>query len=241
MVQCRYTSGYREYLIKDGYVPSVTSIISVLPKPYIQQWKKKYSPEQVEAVMKYSSIRGNMIHYNALQQYCDAFITQEPPDLKDVQEAIQSKAMFKEIYMAMILFKEFQSVFTLKPVAVERVVHNHKVGYAGRVDFQGYLVSGKKKTPVLVDIKTGAEVYKDDASLQLTAYNKALDNFAERLYILLLHPGPTTIGGVLFGGKYAYWSFVRVYPDWEEFIKTMDKFQKIKGYKRYTDYSEWID
>lgn len=240
MSNCRYTSGYREYYHQEEWFPSVTSVLSVLPKPYISQWKRKYSPEQIEAVLKYSSTRGTLIHYNALQQYCNAFITQNPPDMRDVQKALENNSMGQEIQLAMSHFKEFRSVFTLEPIAVERVVHNHKVGYAGRVDFQGHFLTGGKKIPILMDIKTGQEVYKDDAALQLTAYNKALNDFADRLYILLLHPGPTTIEGVPFGGKYAYWSFIRVYPDWEEFMKTLELFHKIKGNKRYIDYSEWI-
>lgn len=239
MVKTRYSSGYREYHQQNQWVPSVTSIISAQPNQYITQWKKRYTPEQIDAVLKYAQTRGTLIHYNALQQYCNAFVTQEPPELKDIQKSIGNETMSQEIQIAMVLFKQFRSVFTLEPVAVERVVNNHEIGYAGRVDFQGYLISGKKKIPILMDIKTGKEIYRGDTSLQLTAYNKALDDFAERLYVLLLHPGPTTVDGVTFGGRYAHWSFVRMHPDWKEFIEKVEIFKQLKSKKRYIDYSEW--
>lgn len=234
LVETRYSSGYREYKIKSSglFVPSVTSIINVEPKQALTRWKKTLTPEQLEAVLSHAKLRGNLIHYNCLQQYTSAFITQEPPSYNELQRGIGSKILQQEIQIGLSLFKEFQSVFTLEPMAIERVVYNTEIEYAGRVDFQGYLISGQKRIPILMDIKTGKEIYKDSTSLQLTAYNKALNDFAEQLYVLTLHPGPCTIGGVTFGGKYAYWQFVRLKPDWQGFLEAVERFQQIKGQAR---------
>ena len=214
------------------YVPSVTSIINVEQPKALIRWKKTLTETQLEAVLSHAKVRGNMIHYNVLQTYTSAFITQEPPSLEDIQLCLKNLLVQQEIQIGMSLFKEFQSVFTLEPMAIERVVYNTEIEYAGRVDFQGHLISGKKRIPILMDIKTGKEIYKDSTSLQLTAYNKALNDFAEQLYVLTLHPGPCTIGGVTFGGKYAYWQFVRLKPDWKGFLEAVERFQQIKGQAR---------
>ncbi len=232
LTETRYTSGYREYYFDNQWSPSVTSIINVAPKPALDRWAKKLTPEQLEAVLEHAKVRGTMIHYNCLQTYTSAFVTQEPPSLEDVQKSLKSQLIQQEIQVGMALFKQFQLTFKLEPTAIERVVYNTEIEYAGRVDFQGYLVSGQKRIPILMDIKTGKEIYKDNTSLQLTAYNKALNDFAEQLYVLTLHPGPATIEGVTFGGRYAYWQFVRLKPDWNGFLEAVERFQQIKGQVR---------
>lgn len=71
-------------------------------------------------------------------------------------------------------------------------------------------MSIEEKSPILMDIKTSKKIYSESASLQLSAYNKALNNWATELYVLLLHPSKTRINGIEVGADKPFWEFKQV-------------------------------
>ena len=66
-------------------------------------------------------------------------------------------------------------------------------------------------------------------SRQLSAYNKTLNNWAEKLYVLLLHPGKTTINGVEVGADKSYWLFQEIQPNFEGFLNRLDYFKVVES------------
>lgn len=171
-----------------------------------------------------------MIHYGALQTYETETITQEPFDKQSLVYYHQYPKMNNEILIAARLFREFKKKYQLIPVALEKCVYDLDYGYAGRIDFQGYLVDKDTgvRAKVLVDIKTSKKVYVDSVSKQLSAYNKALNNWAEKNFVLLLHSGKTTLKGVEIGADKPHWIFQEIQPNFSGFLDRLVSFKGIE-------------
>lgn len=204
--------GCRFYKIRDQYYPSVTSILSIKENYYLERWIRSLPPDKVKEIQNYTSIRGECIHYLVLKEYETDTISQGDSPNEAIDIANENEQMLGEIWKAVDLLKEFQTKYILEPVALEKAVWNHEYKYAGRVDGLFYLVDEKNnsKTPILVDLKTSKMIYQESTSMQLSAYNFALNNWATELYVLLLHPGKTKINRISVGADKPYWQFTQV-------------------------------
>ena len=231
-IQTVSIKGYRFYKIDGRLLPSVTSIISQIESESLRKWKQQLSEEQIRAVQEYTSHRGNLIHAHALKTYHTATIQQEDYPHDSYAYMQEHPQMKDEIKIAGQLFRQFKRRVELIPVALEKVVWNEEYGYAGRVDFVGGLVDKKNgsKTPILMDIKTSKEIYTNSVSMQLSAYNEAINNRAKKLFVLLLHSGRTQISNVTIGADKPYWSFKEVPQNFKKFKGLLEAFDVLKSY-----------
>jgi hypothetical protein len=221
--------GYRFYQVEDEYFPSVTSILSIKPNPFLERWHQQLFPEQLQAILDYTSTRGEVIHYLALKHYEEENISQgnSPDEAIDITN--DNDQMLDKIWRAIDLFHEFQSHYTLEPIYLEHPVWSDLFNYAGRVDFVGYLIDQTihKKIPVLMDIKTSKRIYEDSVSLQLSAYNQCLNSWATELYALILHPGATLADNISIGVGTDHWQFASVPNNFPQFLHYAHKFRPI--------------
>lgn len=222
-------NGYRFYLINGKYYPSVTSILKLKPNPALEKWKMKLAEEQVIAISEYTAERGEIIHYSALRTYETETITQDSLNC-EYNYFKQYPQMREEILRTGQLFKQFKQQFHLIPVALEKAIWHDTLHYAGRIDFAGYLVQQKNSyhIPILMDIKTSKQMYKDSLALQLAGYNLCIQKKATRLYCLLLHPGSSRVADVAIGHTHPYWSFEEIQPNYEGFLSLLRAFKQLQ-------------
>lgn len=71
-------------------------------------------------------------------------------------------------HVAYQAYRKWREAHDVRPVAVEQIVWSHKYGYAGTVDWVGYVADQL----TLADWKTAAGVY-DEMRLQVAAYRQA--------------------------------------------------------------------
>ena len=81
-----------------------------------------------------------------------------------------------------------------------------------------------------MDIKTSKKIWIDSASLQLSAYNYCIKNRAKKLFILLLHPGPSEVAGIKIGNSKPYLKFQEVSQNFKSFKGLLEAFQVLKPY-----------
>ena len=210
---------YRFYKVGDNYYPSVTTILSEKFNPALMKWKKSLSPAQIQTILDYTSVRGEIVHYLALQHYETEQISQgnSPDDAIDIVN--ENDQMRSEVYRAINLFNSFQDSYKLEAKFLERAVFNHEYQYAGRVDFCGWRIDRENglKHQILMDIKTSRQIHTKSVSLQLGAYNYAIDDWASELWVLLLHPGASKVDGLAIGTGNGHWQFKQVDNDFATF------------------------
>lgn len=226
-IETKNINGFRFYDIEDQWYPSVTSVLSIIPNHYLEKWKKSLTEAQVQSVQEYTSHRGILTHFGCLKTYETETISQGELEQESVEFLHRHPQMKDEILIAARLFREFKQHYHLEPVRLEQCVWNEKYKFAGRLDFVGFLIDkdNGSKTKILMDIKTSKMVYEDSVSRQLSAYNYALNNWADKLYVLLLNCGKTTIAGVEIGADKPYWLFQEVPTDFHGFLARLDWFK----------------
>jgi hypothetical protein len=190
------------------------------PNPALEIWKKSRTQEQIDAILHYTSVRGEIIHYAALSHYETDSITQSHPPKEAVDVASSNPQMIAEIDIAIELFHNFTKSYRLTPVSIEKAVWTHEHKFAGRLDFDGYLYDEKLgcDIPIVMDIKTSKEIHRDYLSFQLSGYNLCLQKKAKKFYCLLLHPGETQVNGSTIGIGTGYWDFQELTPNYEAFL-----------------------
>lgn len=193
---------YYEIETTDGqtlYLPSVTTVQSIVNKPFLAQWRGSIGNIEADRVISESQSKGSQLHalFEALQKgetiiYGDGGVT---------DQSIMLEAW------------RFQQVFDqLQPeiVAVEQPVYSLKFGYAGtldaiwRIKAGSYAVNGRSPVKietdmtVMIDFKTGKQV-GDAAFEQLAAYRTAvleMGIFQQIDAVAVLHTNAKTKTGV---------------------------------------------
>jgi len=259
-IECKYDKGYREYKVGDQWVPSVTSILRMLEKDAIglKIWKKKNSPERQAYILKYSAEVGELIHYYGMQEMkktTERILKQDMPEFLMKTPMGQWKNYIPYVEIGQSLFAEFWNLYKtqIRILDIEKVVANLEFGYAGRFDFRFQLLENGKWINCLGDIKTSKGIYLYDQSNadkfqiqdtegnqfcsygdQMATYNYAIDNWAERYYVLRIHPyykfrDPlnlyrkgkmeyefTQVFGSIENFKLAHQNFIAKYGDYRE-------------------------
>ncbi len=156
-------TGERVYYTPDGPASSVTTILSKLPHPGLDEWKERVGPEEAKRESVEATTIGSHMH-NMLEHYVLA--TDYVCDWDDWHVKM-AKKMFQAVRM-----------FGLKGVTeiwgVEVAVHLYDF-YAGRTD----LVGAYEGIPSIIDYKTSKRFkkaeYIEDYKLQTAAYAVAHD------------------------------------------------------------------
>jgi len=150
----------RFYAIEDGdktlYYPSCTSILDLYPKgPAFMQWIKDHGNASDE-VARRAAESGSRVHDSV-----ERLIKGEEIVWDDkVHNLIEWQALLK--------FKDFHDRFSPEYIAVETVVYNHELKYAGQLDIVCE-IDGERW---LLDNKFGNAIYPT-YYFQLAAYKEA--------------------------------------------------------------------
>jgi hypothetical protein len=179
-------------------VLSVTTAMKSLAKPFLIGWAAKMSAECavedheiIGAMLKKKNKKG-ALDYIKQARYRDmsgkgdrgtivhgaieAYLAGKPIDPDHIQFLLEEKQVPEALWPA--TFKmvdgvtEFLYDFEPEVYWSEATVYNREYGYAGTGDLIARLMVGRKKLPVIVDIKTSKAIYNETA-MQLTAYARA--------------------------------------------------------------------
>lgn len=147
----------RLYETPDGNrYPSVTSVVSLLSKEYIDEWKAKVGEETAANISRKAADRGTLIHEN-----CENFLLGKPQTFTMFQG--EEKKMFLSL---MPVLKSIQEVH-----ALETPLYSDTLKVAGTVDLIARLSDDKM---YILDWKTsGRYKSKDDIHgyfIQCSAY-----------------------------------------------------------------------
>ena len=188
----------RFYTINGKDYPSVTTILSVINKPYLGQWYAKMERERMKDGVLRAAIsmeeRGlklspeglvNLVLKMTEGQKAGERARNEAADIGTAAHALiewHTRVMLGEdpgpepkvpdaAMLAVESWKDWAKQVGFKPIWTERVVYHSLAGYAGTADWLAY-VSG---VLTLGDIKTGKAIYAE-AWLQNRAYRSALEH-----------------------------------------------------------------
>jgi predicted RecB family nuclease len=150
-------SAHSTYLNTDKIeVPSVTTVLKILNKPFLQKWANimGFKRKKIEDILESSSIVGTMVH-----QIIEAYMLQK------FYVFIPTAKHLREVAMAHLnSFIEWQRTHSnVTPIFMEKHLSSQKFG--GTIDFYG-MVDGKH---TILDFKTSKQPYSS-YFLQLAAY-----------------------------------------------------------------------
>lgn len=214
--------------VQDGMgYPSVTEILKALPKPGLEEWKKK--TPNAEIISRDRATIGTITHWKIQCYFAHKFDLPRDPlkvdDLTVLHHNIElcKKGLGKcslcrrkdEMAMAIpIIYSYAENIFRnyeFKPIYLEKSVFSPELGYAGTMDYYGYL-DGKL---IIGDWKTSKAIYKDNTfGAQLAAYKHAFEKKVEALFILRMNEktGP---------------EICEVPDDWELFLEALEKYKEL--------------
>lgn len=167
----------RYYNINGIEYPSVTTILSVIGKPGLMEWKAKLGKEEADKITKESASLGSKVHQmiEIIILHQLGFLGSPVPELNKKEKEIVQNAMNE--------YLKWQKRVHFEPLKSELTVHSKRYRYAGTLDCVGLIGN----TLAIVDWKTSKRIYKDHY-LQLVAYWHAYwemtGDLAERLYII---------------------------------------------------------
>jgi ATP-dependent exoDNAse (exonuclease V) beta subunit len=155
-------SGSRVYTTPYGPAPSVTTILSTLPHPGLDEWRERVGEEEANRVSKEATDIGSAMH-----DMLEAYVRKEEFQPKGIPEEAIANKMFRAVRM--LGLRALDEVWGIEvPLYYEDL-------YAGRTDLVG-VFNGK---PSIIDYKTAKYFKKDewiqDYFLQTAAYAIAHD------------------------------------------------------------------
>ena len=146
----------RVYVTPEGnHYPSMTSVLSVLSRDGIEQWKKRVGEKAANKISRQAANRGTNVH-----SLCEKFIANER-----INGAMPAAlAMFNSIKP--IMEDNISDIYTQ-----EASLYSDSLGVAGRVD----LVAKWNGIPAIIDFKTSRKPKKEEwvlgYYLQTTGYS----------------------------------------------------------------------
>lgn len=210
-----FDSRYYEVITDNGreYFPSVTTILSVTPKPFLANWRGNIGNEEAGALTAEAIERGNYVH--SLIEHINnggVIIYQdelEPAyresDISNLRKYRSVKVVESQnLYIQAVRYAQLIEI--LKPVKIlsERNVFSIKHKYAGTLDILMFLNEGTYNLPAgkvnleggwyVCDIKSGKTV-SQDAYLQIAAYAEAVKE--DKLFFDELNANGDIAGGII--------------------------------------------
>ena len=154
--------GSRVYYTPAGRAPSVTTILSTLPHPGLDEWRERVGEEEAARVSKEATDIGSAMH-----DMLEAYVRDTPYQAKGIPEEKIAEKMFRAVRM--LGLRRLSSVW-----GIEVPLHYENL-YAGRTDLVG-VYNGH---PSIIDYKTAKYFKKaewiEDYKLQTAAYAIAHD------------------------------------------------------------------
>lgn len=144
-----------EYLLKDGAkAPSVTTILQVLNKPALNDWRARLGHKRSDEIKTVAGDFGGAVHAGIEAVCSDSQIPSYAND--KIRAAVEN-------------FKQWAAKNIEEWVAFEKAAYHDDLRYAGTVDAFARLKNGKL---VLIDFKTSRKV-NWEYYLQTVAYARA--------------------------------------------------------------------
>lgn len=145
----------RYYEIDGKMYPSVTTALSIIHKPQLEQWRGNVGNEEADRVMHEAADIGTEVH-----SYCDL-----------INSGITDFTVPDELSPIVDAYKHWFKSAVKEVISTETLIVSHRYQYAGRFDLLAILKGDK--LPTVVDIKTSRDIYPD-MGLQLAAYQQGL-------------------------------------------------------------------
>ncbi len=141
-------SGSRVYTTPYGDAPSVTTILSTLPHPGLDEWRERVGEEEAARVSLEATDIGSAMH-----DMLEAYVRKEDFKPRGIPEEAIAQKMFRAVRMMGL--RGLDEVW-----GIEVALHYENL-YAGRTDLVG-VYNGK---PSIIDYKT-AKYFKKDEWIQ---------------------------------------------------------------------------
>jgi hypothetical protein len=178
----RKATQHTVYKDKNGNrLPGVTTVLSVINKPFLIPWANKMGLDNVV----YSKYMDNIANLGTLVHYlCECYLKGIEPDLRDysISEVEFSKPSYNRFLNWMSGLSDFELIGS------EVQVISEKYGYGGSCD----LICKINGRLTLIDIKTSDSCYPEHKT-QVVAYKQAYEeqtgNYIDDLKILRLGRG----------------------------------------------------
>lgn len=178
-----HETGYRIYNTPYGKAPSVTTILSTLPKPQLDAWKARVGKEEARRISRESTTIGTYMH-NYLENYVKGLPEEEPQN--ELQVIAEAMAMEMKLYG----LRDLQEIW-----GIEAALYCENL-FAGRSD----LIGVYNGLPSIVDYKTSTRPKKSewihDYKLQVAGYAIAHeqmfgeDVIKQAVILIALRPSP---------------------------------------------------
>ena len=159
----------RFYPKNGAELPSVTTVTSILDKPFLRFWYGKYGTGRCQQMSKESQELGKLLHEN-IHDYFEKKLVGQTPDL---------------IKIPFDNFLKFVNKFEPQRDSGETVLYGK--GYAGTRDWKGTVLEEGRRKKVILDWKSSKSIDSPEYELQLEAYYRCEeDNDVEEFWIVRL-------------------------------------------------------
>jgi hypothetical protein len=189
----------------ERYYPSVTSILSIVNKPFLSRWRGDVGNYEADRRMNHAAWRGSRIH-DAIHQLLS--VDKEGRRLTVEMAGQNGHPYGQDEWLNIMRFKEFYDIFKPDVIGSEVVVYSVLHEFAGTCDLLCNLKAGEYKigsrTKVQIpedglyigDVKTGKSV-DDDYHYQTAAYAFASEEmgFGTPAGTFILHTSAGTNAG----------------------------------------------
>jgi genome maintenance exonuclease 1 len=167
-------NGKRHYLTEDGALPSITSVLSVLSRAGIAEWRKRVGEAEANRISTQAARRGTNVH-----QMCEDYLNNE---LEEKKFLPHERAMFAGIKRQ--LDERVGIVYTQ-----ETPLYSKYLGVAGRVDciaeFDGRLSVIDFKTAGKLKEKRYIENYFQQAAAYCVMFEERTGIPVDKIVIMI--------------------------------------------------------
>lgn len=179
------------------YFPSVTTVLSIIRKNFLENWRGQIGNEQANQILNEAKKRGSLIH-----QLC--------ADLSSGSEIKFDKEKHKQDeWLQLVRWSNWLQEVNPEILEIEKTIVHLVYGYAGTLDLvirinkPTIINNGSEKIEIpvgvfVLDIKTGSNI-DDNYSMQLISYAKAHEHEYPELKItgtILVHLNAKNKNGV---------------------------------------------
>lgn len=152
MIEQLNTPNGRFYKTPDGIFPSVTTVLSSIPNPSLDEWRRNVGEEEANRISRKATSTGNRMH-----AFCEDYLSGKEPKL-DLIDKFQFGTIVQELKK-------------IRPIALEKSLWSKKLKIAGSIDCIGKY----ERDWSIIDFKTASkDKFREDISnyfLQTAAYS----------------------------------------------------------------------
>lgn len=205
------------------YLPSVTTILEVVNKPHLANWRGQVGNEAADKKMNDAARRGSAIHHAAAILSKGGRVDWINSDLEedsDREKLLATMRYFhgdrfyamrctQDVWLQVVRFAQWWNAINPTLLMSEQNLFNLDLRLAGTLDFlinvkEGeYMINGAKKLKLvgglyIVDLKTGSQV-DDNYFLQISAYTKMLPKEVQEKVVggMIVHTNASTRTGIV--------------------------------------------